>query len=188
MTPAAAPPWESAPTGVFAARAAALAALIPTLETARLRLRAPRIEDFGVYLAANGATARDREPLWLDFSQMTASWLQRGFGPWTIETRDGGDAVGFLPVDHDFGDPEPEIGWFVRPDRRRAGIATEAARAALDRLLPALGFRSIVSYVARDNAASLAVAARLGGIRQRDGAHPDPDVIVHRYPLNEARP
>lgn len=189
MTARALRPWEAPQAGAFADRAGAFAALIPAFETPRLRLRAPRIEDFETYLTATNPSPKDgREDIWLDFCQMVASWLQRGFGPWTIESRDNETSVGFLPVDHEFGDPEPELGWFILPIHRRRGFAAEAARAALDRALPALGFRTIVSYIAANNTASLAVAASLGGQRLPDTVHPAPDVVTHRYDLPKVRP
>lgn len=179
-------PWEQPPTGAFAAQTARFAALIPVLETERLRLRAPMIADFEVYRTTRAEPSEDREETWLDFCQMHVSWLQRGFGPWAIEDKSSGAGIGFLPVDHEYGDPEPEIGWFVIPERRRQGIAKEAARAVLDRGLPALGFRNIVSYIDANNAASLATAAALGG-RKEAGGHPDTGVVVHRYHM-EAKP
>lgn len=189
MTTSALRPWEAAPTGVQAESADRLAALIPTLDTPRLHLRAPHIADFDVYLEAATHEARSpREEMWLDFCQMAASWLQRGFGPWTITDRDTGEALGFLPVDHEYGDPEPEIGWFVHPKARRRGIAVEAARAVIDRALPALGFHNIVSYIATGNAASLAVAHALGGVLQPADSHPQTGVITHRYTMPEVQP
>jgi len=182
-------PWEAAPSSAGAANAAAIAALIPTLDTARLHLRAPHISDFDIYVeATTHKPAPAREEMWLDFCQMAASWLQRGFGPWTITARTSGEPLGFLPVDHEFGDPEPEIGWFVLPKVRRTGIAVEAARAVLDRALPALGFRSIVSYIAASNAASLAVARALGGVLQPAGSHPQAQIITHRYAMPKVQP
>lgn len=171
--------WEEPAVGLCAAQVARFAALVPVLEDAQLRLRAPRVEDMAVYRACIDEDGG--EALWLDFNQMVASWFLRGFGPWTIETP-GGEALGILPLDHEYGDPEPEIGWFVLPEARRKGVATGATRLALA-ALPRLGFETIVSYIAPDNAASLAVAERLGGIRLPRDAHPAGGVVTHRYTL-----
>ncbi|MEM9778897.1 MAG: GNAT family N-acetyltransferase [Pseudomonadota bacterium] len=172
--------WQQSSTGPTADRVAALAALIPVVETPRLRLRAPRIEDFETYIACLLDADDTPEETWLDFNQMVASWPLRGFGPWTIETPDR-RPIGLVPLDHEFGDPEPEIGWFLTPAVRGQGLATEAARAALTQILGPMGFASIVSYIDVDNAASRAVAARLGGTLVTSGAHPHPDVLTHRY-------
>ncbi|MEM8871248.1 MAG: GNAT family N-acetyltransferase [Pseudomonadota bacterium] len=173
-------PWQHPSTGLAADRVTAFAALVPVLETPRLRLRAPRIEDFEVYRACLNDTGGAPADIWLDFNQMVASWPLRGFGPWAIDTI-GSDTVGLLPVDHEFGDPEPEIGWFLTPVARGQGLATEAARAALSALLGPMGFDSIVSYIDVDNIASRAVAERLGGTQVTNGGHPAKDVLTHRY-------
>lgn len=164
-------PWERAPaTGPLSARADRFAALVPVIETERLRLRAPRIGDFPIFarfLCDNGlpdATEDDREAAWLDFCQLVASWPLRGIGPWTVEDRDG-RAVGGVVVNHEYGDPEVELGWVVAKGAEGRGIATEAARAARAWLFATQGFSSLVSYIDPGNAASAAVAERLGATR-----------------------
>lgn len=165
-------PWERPSDGAAAACAAAMAALVPEIVTERLRLRAPRIADFPVYAGFvrddRGAGLGQGEAdaaAWNDFCQLVASWPLRGFGPWTLEPRDGGAPVGLATLDHEFGDPEPEVGWLVTPEAEGRGFATEGARAALGHAFGTLGFREIVSYVDPDNRRSARVAARLGGCR-----------------------
>lgn len=164
-------PWELPPTtGAAAARTDRFAALVPVIQTARLRLRAPRIGDFPIFArflidsALPEAPEADREAAWLDFCQLVASWPLRGIGPWTVEDRDG-RAVGGVVVNHEYGDPEVELGWVVAKGAEGRGIATEAARAARAWLFATQGFSSLVSYIDPDNAASVAVAERLGATR-----------------------
>lgn len=165
-------PWQRPSTGTPAALAARLASLVPTLDTARLRLRAPRIEDFPIYArfmfdepgAALGK-GDTGEAAWLDFCQIVAGWSLRGFGSWTVETRAGGTPVGAVVVNHEYGDPEVEIGWVVTPVAEGMGYATEAAACARDYAFSAMGFASLVSYVAHANERSMAVARRLGAAR-----------------------
>ena len=168
-------PWEAAPTGPAVAIVTPIAAAVPTLTTARLRLRAPRNDDFALY-AQIAATADGTDPmepatrkaLWLDYAQMAAGWLLRGAGVWAIERRADGALVGFLPLNHEQGDPELEIGWFLATPFRGHGYATEAARAGLAFAFGALARPSLVSYVDPANTASAAVARRLGGEQQPD--------------------
>jgi RimJ/RimL family protein N-acetyltransferase len=185
-------PWEQPSTGAAAALAADVAACIPELETPRLRLRAPRIGDFEAY-AAIATTERgvhfggpmSREAAWLDFAQLVASWLLRGYGVWSVERRADGRLIGFLPLDHEFGDPEPEIGWLLLPEAEGQGFATEAATAARRLAFERLGFGTLVSYVDRTNHRSVGVAERLGA-RREAATHPlDGDVLVFRHPAPE---
>ena len=183
------PPWERPPSGAAAARAAAMAALVPELVTERLRLRAPRISDYPVYAGFarddRGIGVRRGETdleAWNDFCQLVASWPLRGFGPWTFEPRDGGDPLGLATLDHEFGDPEPEVGWLVIPEAEGRGYATEGARAALGHAFGALGFATIVSYVNRENPGSARVAERLGGRRDPEAeAALDGGTFVYRH-------
>ena len=72
------------------------------------------------------------------------------------------EVVGYLgfhaPPD---ADGAVEIGYEVHADRRRAGLASEAAHAMVDAATTA-GARAVLASVSPDNAASLALVRRLG--------------------------
>ncbi|MBP7243547.1 GNAT family N-acetyltransferase [Amaricoccus sp.] len=182
-------PWERVPAGPAAGFAAAMAAVVPEIVTPRLRLRAPRVADYPLYAGfarddrgAGLARGETDETAWLDFCALVASWPLRGFGPWTLEPRAGGPALGAAVLNHEFGDPEPEVGWLVAPEAEGRGFASEGARAALAHAFGPLGMASIVSYVGADNPRSARVAERLGG--RRDGAAEaalGDDVLVFRH-------
>ncbi|MFM7334067.1 MAG: GNAT family N-acetyltransferase [Tabrizicola sp.] len=180
-------PWEAPPTGAAAARVDRFAALVPVIATERLRLRAPRIGDFPIYARflidsdLDAAPETQREEAWLDFCQIIASWPLRGFGSWTADNRIG-QAVGAVVVNHEFGDPEVELGWTVAKDAEGQGIATEAASAARSHLFGAMGFASLVSYIDPVNTRSITVAERLGARRdpQAEAALND-EILVYRH-------
>lgn len=180
-------PWEQPPLGQAAALADRIAAQVPVIETGRFRLRAPRIGDFPIYarflidgdLAA--AAEDDREEAWLDFCQIVASWPLRGYGSWTVEDRTG-RALGAVVVNHEFGDPEVELGWAVAADAEGQGVATETARAARAHLFGMVGFGTLVSYIDPVNARSVAVAERLGATRDREAeAALGDEILVYRH-------
>jgi RimJ/RimL family protein N-acetyltransferase len=182
-------PWEAPPTGPAAALADRLAAIVPVIATDRFRLRAPRIKDFPVYarfLTDNASiddlADDDREAAWLDFCQIVASWPLRGYGSWTVEGKDSGAAVGAIILNHEFGDPEVELGWAVALGHEGQGIATEAAVAARAHAFSAFGFPTLVSYIDPVNARSVAVATRLGATRDTaaEAALGD-DILVYRH-------
>ncbi|WP_424932224.1 GNAT family N-acetyltransferase [Amaricoccus macauensis] len=186
-------PWERAPQGPAAQLSARICGLLPVLETERLRLRAPRIEDYPVYSgfvrddrgAGLVTGERDRRS-WHDFCELVAGWTLRGHGAWTIETLEDGAVVGVLTIDHEYGDPEPEIGWLVTPAVEGRGFATEAARVALDWAFGTHGFTSLVSYIDGENARSIRVAERLGARRDAQ-AEAGLGCRVYRFIAEEAR-
>jgi RimJ/RimL family protein N-acetyltransferase len=178
-------PHETAPPpGPAAALAGRIRDAIPPIETARLRLRAPRIEDFAVYAAiACSERARfmmgpmSREGAWDDFTRMCVTWLWRGHGAWMIEDRETGATRGVVLLGFEPGDREPELGFALAAGAEGRGIATEAAAAARDFARDVLGLPSLVSYIHPGNAASVAVAVRLG-------ARPDGEsdgMLVYRH-------
>ncbi|MFC0006122.1 GNAT family N-acetyltransferase [Micromonospora siamensis] len=89
------------------------------------------------------------------------------YGTWAIERRDGGGVVGTLLLkplpgrDEDALTGDIEVGWHLHPECWGHGYATEAARPALEREL-ALGTPEVFAVVSPENAASMAVARRLG--------------------------
>lgn len=61
------------------------------------------------------------------------------------------------------------------------GYATEAAGAALGCAFGTLGVATLVSYVDAANLRSIAVAERLGAVRDATAAGPDPEDLVYRH-------
>ncbi|UWQ18739.1 GNAT family N-acetyltransferase [Jannaschia sp. M317] len=179
------------PVAPEAARQAALLdAVVPVLRTSRTTLRAPRLTDFD---ALHSITGSDRAAFeggpstpaesWADFCGMTALWLLRGHGLWTIETR-AGDVAGFVLIGTEPGDREHELGWLMVAEFEGMGLATEAARAALGHAWTALNLPSLVSYIAPGNTRSEAVARRLGATP--DGTMYDGQIVTWRHLRGQA--
>ena len=191
MTPAFAYPHEAPPTGAAAAFAARLQAMPPRLETPRLVLRAPMIEDFqpfaGIMLSDRaafmvGEAPYTRDNAWFEFTHCVAGWLLRGHGMWTIEAREGGEVLGFVLIHMEPGDREPELGWFLTEAAEGHGYALEASRAVRDWGLGDLGLASLVSYIDPPNARSIRLAERLGAWRDRPAETGfDEPVLVYRH-------
>ena len=87
-----------------------------------------------------------------------------GLGYWTIRLRAEPHrfAGWVLLIPEDAIGPAIEIGWRLPPDVWGRGYATEAARPLLAHAFRALGLALIVASIMPANAASLAVAAKLG--------------------------
>lgn len=158
---------ETPRDGAAARFALHLAEQLPTMTTQRLILRAPRVTDFDTYAEIMcGPRGRfaggpmDREAAWLDFAQMTSTWVLHGHGVWTIGH--SGGIAGFVLLGFEPGDHEPELGFLLTKDAEGKGIAFEAAQAALSHAFDTLGWQTLVSYIDPDNTRSAALAANLG--------------------------
>lgn len=160
--------------GPAASFASTLAAHLPRLETERLILRAPRLDDIDAWHEVLTGPASPwlggpftRDESFAEFATSVGLWLLRGHGPWTVETK-AGATLGFVLLGFEPGDNEPELGFLFRPEAEGQSYAAEAARAARAHAFGALGWDTVVSYIAPDNARSIRLAQRLGA--RRDAA------------------
>lgn len=171
-----------------------MAALVPVLETQRLRLRAPALADFAAH-AGYSASERswldggphDPVAAWRVWASDCALWLLRGYGPFGVEDRVSGAYLGQVGVFQAQGYPGPELGWFVVPEAEGRGIAAEAARAVLDRLRAATDWPHITSIIEPANARSIALGLRLGGVIDQTLPGIDPWDVVIRHDLRGTR-
>jgi RimJ/RimL family protein N-acetyltransferase len=177
-------PHEIVIPGPAAAFAATLSGMLPEIETARLRLRAPRLDDFDAWAEILTGPAAphlggpfDRDEAFIEFLASCGTWLLRGHGPWTVEPKQGGDVLGFVLLGFEPGDAEPELGYLFRPSAEGRGYATEAVQAARAHAFTALGLSRVVSYIAPGNTASARLARRVGA--RLDGHHDGAQVWVH---------
>ena len=145
---------------------------IPTVETERLLLRGYRDSD----VDALEAMARDpvlapfvvmnnaplREACWRSIALWMGHWAMRGFGIWAVEERASGAFIGRIGIWQPEGWPGTEVGWLLGRAWWGRGYATEAASASVDWAFAHLDVPELVSLILPDNAASQAVAQRIG--------------------------
>jgi len=169
-------------TGVFA-----MAPSDIRLETERLLLRLPRIEDFDRYaeLYAHEEATRHiggvqpPHAAWRKFLQMPGAWALQGFAMFAVVEKASGQWIGQMGPWRPFGWPGNEIGYAFHPRAWGRGYAVESAVAAIDWAFANLGWSEIIHCIAPENAASQKVAARLGSVLKEGGRLPPP--------LDEAR-
>lgn len=148
-----------------------------TIETERLILRGFVSGDFPAYCAyyTGERTAGVGGPLpehrvFERFCAMIGHWDMRGYGRYAITA--GGGAFGHVGPMALPGSSEPEMTWTIWDAARTGqGYATEAARAVL-RAWNARHEAPLVAIIDRENAASLRMAARLGGVEDAGAALP----------------
>ncbi len=166
---------------------------IPTLRTPRLVLRPMAEADFPAYAtflaspraAGLGGPLSTRQA-WGMFCHDIACWSLFGHGGLMIDLRTDGVCIGQVGINHGPLFPEKELGWLLYAGYEGQGYASEAAIALRDWAARTLGLRELVSYIAPNNAASIALAERLGAVRDPLADRPDPHDLVYRHKLMTA--
>jgi RimJ/RimL family protein N-acetyltransferase len=168
--------------------------LIPTIESDRLILRSFTEPDFESMVRFYASPISkfyggpcDRQDAWRKFAAYPGHWILRGYGPWALEVKETGEFVGLCGPWFPDGWIEPEITWALVPEHHGRGYATEAAARALRAAYEDHGWTTAISVIAVENAASAAVAVRLGAtleseVMYRYGAG---HVYRHRSPGDE---
>jgi RimJ/RimL family protein N-acetyltransferase len=169
---------------------------IPSLETARLRLRPYRLDDFEAYarmwaepgvVRFIGGMPFSREAAWVRFLRQIGLWHYFGFGFFVVEDRAEGGFLGECGFHELRRSLEPSIegtieaGWALVPAAQGRGLAAEAMAAALawcDERHPG---RRQTCMISPGNTASLAVAGRIGFRTFAETLHHgDPVVLMER--------
>ena len=165
---------------------------IPTLQTERLTMRAPRAQDlpaFAAFYASDDAKfvggQQTEAQTWRYLCQVIGHWTMRGYGRWMVTTKDDNIALGLVGLHNPLDWPEPELGWYLWSGNGQ-GFATEAALAARAYAYGTLGWETVVSIITPGNNASVGVAERMGALREEDHRFSNGDVaMVYRHPSPE---
>lgn len=171
---------------------------IPTVETERLILRAPHLDDLPA-LTAFFATEhshmvggpKDELGCWSSLASRLGHWALRGYGLWHLTEKAGGTFVGWAGMIDVPGWAEPELGWTLMAKAEGMGLGFEAATAARDYAARHQGLNGVISYIAHANARSRALAERLGATLELENAellgkraqiwrHPQIDLTTER--------
>ena len=152
------------------------------IETPRLILRVPRAEDLDAWAAMmedeqaayfiGGVTARS--VTWRALMTMIGSWHAMGFAMFSVIEKSSGRWVGRLGPWMPEGWPGPEVGWAIVRDCWGRGYAPEGAIAATNWAFGALGWDRVIHSIDPANAASIAVARKLGSRNLGRGKLPPP--------------
>jgi RimJ/RimL family protein N-acetyltransferase len=154
----------------------------PTLETARLILRPPALEDLDAWatFSADEATARflggtlPREVVWRSMCTTAGAWALTGFSMFSVIEKSTGRWIGRIGPWKPEGWPGTEVGWGIIRDTWGRGYANEGATAAIDWAFDNLGWTQVIHCIDAANSASQAVAQRLGSSILRQAMLPPP--------------
>jgi RimJ/RimL family protein N-acetyltransferase len=135
------------------------------------------------------------EECWTRLLRYAGLWAVVGFGYWRIRERDSGRFIGEIGL-ADFGrdiTPSlvgyPEAGWVMASWAHGRGFAREAAEAVFAWADDALGAERTVCLIDPDNAASLALAAKLGFQAFAEARYKGRDsVLLERFRRAGSRP
>jgi len=114
----------------------------------------------------------DRRSAWRVFTAGAGQWVVRGAGWWSAELRATGEVVG----------------WILRPKFWRQGLATEAAKAALDYGVEKFAAQRVVALIANDNVASIKVSEKLGMRYEADVPFDDKTIGLYAVAHKMTRP
>ena len=105
----------------------------------------------------------------------------RGWILWPVIHKESDDLIGICGFNDGFP-PDPELGWWLRPDHWGQGLATEIASATMTYGFRTYCFPRIISIIQPANTPSIRVAERLG--MHFDGTFDHKGIEVLRYARN----
>jgi len=156
------------------------------IETQRLRLRPPTVEDFEALsrLQQDPEMMRYMSDGHVFTPTETRSWLswnadlreEAGFSVWAADLKAQEEFVGWLGVSEPrwFPDlmPTPEIGWFIDRAYWGQGLATEGAQAAIQFAFEQLEIERLIGIYNAQNLASGRVMEKIGMTFWKEVPHP----------------
>jgi RimJ/RimL family protein N-acetyltransferase len=139
----------------------------------RAMLTSPRSAHMGGPYDLRGA--------WGMFCHDVACWSLHGHGGLMIDLVATGECVGQVGINAGPLFPEQELGWLLYEGFEGRGYVTEAAAAMRDWAFAQQATGSLVSYIDPTNFRSIAVAERLGAVRDPAAAVQDAGDLVFRH-------
>lgn len=164
------------------------------LQTPRLTLRSPRVEDAEALLAVSGdpeamryvgdGRTRNLEELRGAIARGIVLESERGFNMFIVVRRTDGQVLGDCGLSIWGPTGETEIGWRFAKEHCGQGFAQEAAREVLRFAAEEVGLRRLISVIHPENLASRKLAERLGFVVEREDAPLGVPVIYYARDLS----
>ncbi|MEM8854769.1 MAG: GNAT family N-acetyltransferase [Pseudomonadota bacterium] len=170
---------------------------VPVLTTARLRLRAHRMDDFtGVHglwsdpSVVRHISAKPSTPAqsWSRLLRYAGHWALLGFGYWVVEDRQTSRFIGEVgladyhrEIEPSF-EGKPEAGWVMAPDAQGRGLAREAVRAVLAWADANIAAERTVCMIAPEHTASRRLASAVGFQESGVALYAGSEVVIYERP------
>ncbi len=144
--------------------------MISTIETDRLRLTPLNLDCFEMYKSfycneiasiMYGGPLSEAE-VWMRLKADLGSWYLLGFGVWAIQLKSTDEYVGTCGFWQGKSWPK-ELTWWVLPEKRGDGIATEASLAAIQFAYDEFGWSRVETYMNDENSIARRLVEKLGG-------------------------
>lgn len=161
------------------------------IETERLLLRQFREEDWTDlhhYYSSEDATryttgrAFSEGETWRTLCGMIGHWQLRRYGPYALEEKSSGTVIGVAGFWYPNDWPSPEIKWALAPAYWGKGFASEAARAVQKAGVEYLPDLSLISFICKDNEASIRLAIAVGATFEEEVPFRGGTWHVYRHP------
>lgn len=154
----------------------------PVIETARLILRPPAIEDFPRWAETMQDPASSQfiggpvppATSWRGFMTMAGAWTLTGIGMFSLIEKDSGLWMGRIGPWRPHGWPGNEVGWGLHVDGMGKGYGLEAAIVGMDYAFDVLGWDDVIHCIDPENTPSQALAERLGSTLKGPTTLPPP--------------
>lgn len=169
---------------------------MPEIETSRLRLRmftSADLDELALitgdpdvmkYLGMSGPRTKEKTKNTID--AILRHWEQHGFGIWAVEHKADDKLIGWCGLQMLEKTPEVEVAYLLAKAYWNQGLATEAARAAIEYGFNRLKLERIVAIARPANVGSYRVMEKLGMKYEKDAHFYNVDVVY--YAIERASP
>lgn len=119
---------------------------------------------------------------WRLTATLAGHWLLRGYGPYAVEEKSSGAMIGAVGLWYPADFPEREIKWALLPEYQGRGYASEAARAVQAMAAEVYPGLPPISFIHRDNGASVRVALSVGATLENEVDFRGGRFQIYRHP------
>ncbi|MCP4978459.1 MAG: GNAT family N-acetyltransferase [Maribacter sp.] len=148
--------------------------MIPTLKTERLKLIPPNADCFALYeqFYTDAEASKmyggpiSKEQVWARLKADLGSWHLVGFGIWIIQLKANNNFIGTCGF-WKGNDWPRELTWWVLPEARGKGVATEASKAALLHAYNEFKWDTVETYMNDENIAARVLVKKLEGVKTK---------------------
>ena len=153
-----------------------------SMQTERLDMHLPQITDLPVFLAFNEVSdltvgtyqrGRSKQDVEARLQRDINQWSEKGFGKFVLRRKGEDTVIGGAGLSFPPDWPSHELTWWLMPDARGQGFATEASHAVIDWAYDDLGWDTVETHMRDENAPAHRMAQRLGGTVTRRETFPD---------------